>query len=62
MRDQEIANRIPAKRVRFFRISDSMWEELNRLAAPREMSASEYVRRIVENHLRRMAAKIKKED
>jgi len=50
----------PQKRVRFFRISDSMWADLNRLAAAREMTASEYVRRIIEGHLLEHAGRVVK--
>jgi len=43
--------KIKPKEVRFFRLSDSMWKKIQEEATVREMTASEYVRRIIETHL-----------
>ena len=39
------------KNVRGVRLSDTMWERIKSLAAVVEMCPSEYIRRIIEDHL-----------
>lgn len=39
------------KNVRFIRLSDTSWERIKSLAAIVEMRPSEYIRRLIEDHL-----------
>jgi len=50
MREKK-AKRIKPKRVWALRLSESMLAEISRRAAERDMRPSEYVRRVMEEHL-----------
>jgi predicted DNA-binding protein len=42
---------IKPKEGRFVRMSDKMWQQIINLASEKDMCASEYIRRIIEEHL-----------